>query len=209
MPGAEDLVFSLCHEVGNLLGAIRLHADLIDADASPVELASASVEIDDSSARIRSWLALVRPLLGRERGEESGVSPQGLLQGVADAVEELGGRGVAVELTLPDGLARVRGRLETLHHLLATLAFHALEAAKPEGRVRLEAVALPAGGAELRVADDGAEDAGLEELDGETLTGRGLALATARVIGESLGGTAAASRSDGWTVVALRLPLLE
>ncbi len=36
---SEELVFALCHEVGNLVGAIRLNAHLIDGDASAVELA--------------------------------------------------------------------------------------------------------------------------------------------------------------------------
>ena len=68
-----DLVFAICHEVGNLVGVIRLNADLIDAKASERELATLSVEIDDSSARIRSLLALVRPLLsiGSEIGRAS------------------------------------------------------------------------------------------------------------------------------------------
>ncbi len=124
---ADDLVCALCHEIGNLVAAIRLNADLVDAEASPVELAAASVEIDDSSARIRSWLALVRPLLGRENGEEPGVSPAVLLAGIGEALEEHGGRGVEVGVEAEEGLSRVRGRPETLHHLIATLAYHAVE----------------------------------------------------------------------------------
>jgi signal transduction histidine kinase len=205
----EDLVLSLCHEVGNLVGAIRLNADLIDSEASPLDLASAAVEIDDCSARIRSWLALVRPLLDRERVQEAGVSPEALIRGVAETLDECGSRAVSVETEVAPRLGRVRGRQETLHHLLATLAFHAVEEARPAGRVWLRASAAADGVVRLCVEDDGPEDAGLHAREAGALTGRALALAAGAAILARVGGQAEAERSGGRTAVSLRLPLLE
>ncbi len=210
MRSGEDLVFALCHEVGNLVGAVRLHADGIDSRASARELANASVEIDDSSARIRSWLALVRPLLDREYGDESGVSPEVLLAGLHEELKAYGGRGVRLEVDAPAGLGAVRGRPQTLHHLLLTLAYHAVEEARPRGRVRLEAAPIASSAIALRVEDDGPEDPSLVgETEGATLTGRALACACASSLLSRLGGRAAAVREGGATRVELQLPLFE
>lgn len=210
---SEALVLSLCHEVGNLVGAIRLNAELVDADASPVELARAAIEIDDSSSRIRSWLALVRPLLGRELGPEPGVSPGALLRGVAEALDESGLRAVTVDVGDDPGLPPVRGHPEILHHLLLTLAFLAVEGARPRGRVHLAAETAAEGGVTLWVEDDGPEDPSLEDpaplRPGAALTGRALARAVAeRVVGR-VAGSVSIAREGGRTRVRLRLPVFE
>ena len=69
------LVLSICHEAGNLVGAIRLNAHFVDDRLSALELAAASVEIDDLSARISSLLALVRPLVATEVPKLPGLCP--------------------------------------------------------------------------------------------------------------------------------------
>jgi nitrogen-specific signal transduction histidine kinase len=207
MASGEDLVFALCHEVGNLVGAIRLNADMIDDDASALELATASVEIDDASARIRSWLALVRPLLDGEPGGLPGVTPEALLCGVAEALEEYGGRGVSIEVDSGASLPGVQGRPETLHHLLLTLGLHAVEEARPRGRVHLGASRLGDRVA-VFVEDDGAEDPSLQDGADAYLTGRGLALATAEFILARIGGSALATRENAQTRVTLLLPPL-
>ncbi len=215
MTTGHDLVFALCHEVGNLVGAIRLNADLIDAEASAVELANASVEIDDSSARIRSWLSLVRPLLDGEAGPEPGVPPAALLAGIDEALDEYGGHGVEIDVQQPDGLARVRGRSETLHHLIVTLAVHAVEETRPSGRVQVNASSGTDGLVVFCVEDDGPGDdslqggaGGLQGGAGGALTGRALAVASANLILGRVGGAADVARVDGCTRVSLRLPPL-
>jgi len=204
-----DLVFAICHEVGNLVGVIRLNADLIDAKASERELATLSVEIDDSSARIRSLLALVRPLLsiGSEIG--AGVSPAALLRGVSECLAEYGGRGVTVDVEEGDALPDVRGRPETLHHLLVTLACYAVEEARPHGHVSVRARTESDGRVSLCVEDDGGSDESLGARQRGTLTGRALACAAADLLLDRLGGDVSVSRRDGMTAVALSLPLRE
>lgn len=209
----EALVFSLCHELGNLVCAIRLNAELIDAAASPVELARAALEIDDSSARMRSWLALVRPLLDAELGPEESVSPGSLVRGVAEALNETGLRGVEVEVGEEPGLGSVRGRRETLHHLLLTLAFLAVEEVRPRGRVRVAARAAAEGGVAFWVEDDGPADPALEAgavpPTGAGTTGRSLARQVAEQLLTRLAGSVSVTREGDRTRVRLRLPLLE
>ena len=207
MTAREDLVLDLCHEVGNLVGAIRLNADRIEPEASARELASVAVEIDDVAARIRSWLALVRPLLDREHGDETGVDASTLVQGVAETLDESGTRGVRVEVERAVDLSRARGRLETLHHVVALLAFHAVDEASAEGCVRLVAERGADGEIAIAVEDDGAGPP--PDANAGARTGRSLALAAAEAIAERLGGRAAALREAERTVVRLALPRLD
>ena len=207
----KDLVFAICHEVGNLVGAIRLNAHLIDEDASAVELAALAVDIDDSSSRIRSLLALVRPLLSDDPSLDTSVSAGVLARGVNEALDEYGGRGVEIVVDAGDGLPEVLVRPETLHHLLVTLAFYGVEEARPKGHVRVGVAVDAKGHVAVRIEDDGPEDEslaghGAADRAGE-LTGRALACAVAGVILERLGGSVEVLRSDGRTRVVLTLPV--
>ena len=204
----EATVFALCHEVGNLVAAIRLNAHLIDEESSGLELATASVEIDDCSTRIRSLLALVRPLLAESPASASGLSPDALVQGVADALDEYGGRGVSIEVQSPGGLPSVPGRLETLHHLVATLAYHAVEEARPRGRVGIRAHRGD-GGVVFSIQDDGPQEEGLGDAHEGPPTGRFLACEVAEIVLGSLGGGVEVRRVADATEILLTLPALE
>ena len=202
------IVLALCHEVGNLVGAIRLNAHLVDEESSGVELATASVEIDDCSTRIRSLLALVRPLLTEPTEDDPGVSADALVRGVGEALDEHGGGGVSIEIEAAHGLPRVPGRLQALHHLLATFAYYAVEEARPGGRVRICAAASD-GRVVFRVDDDGRHDEDLGVVHGGALTGRTLACEVAKVVLGSLGGGVEARRAGDVTQIELTLPALK
>lgn len=206
--GRRNIVYALCHEVGNLVGAIRLNAHLIDEDSPAIELATASVEIDDSSARIRSLLALVRPLLTGAAEPASGVDAETLVRGVADALDEYGGHGVALRVEAPDGLPRVPGRPEALHHLLATLGYYAVEEARPRGRVGIGAGRV-GGNVVFRVEDDGREDKQLGSVRAGVATGRALACEVAKILVADFGGAVDARRVGDVTRIELTLPALE
>ena len=204
----EAALFALCHEVGNLVAAIRLNAHLIDEESSGLELATASVEIDDCASRIRSLLALVRPLLSDSQASVSPASPDALVQGVADALEEYGGRGVSIAVESAGDLPPVSGRLETLHHLVATLAYHAVEEARPRGRVRIRA---DRGDSEIvfSIRDNGRKEEGLGEAHEGAATGRSLACEVAKVVLGDVGGTVEARRVEDETEILLTLPALD
>jgi len=206
----KDLVFAICHEVGNLVGAIRLNAHLIDEDASAVELATTSVDIDDSSSRIRSLLALVRPLLSDDPSLDTPVSAGVLARGVNEALEEYGGRGVQIAVEAGEGLPEVVVRPETLHHLLVSLAFYGVEEARPRGHVHVGVAVDDKGQVVVRIEDDGEEDESLAHpraSEPSELTGRALACAVAAVILERLAGSVEVSRRDDRTCVELTLPV--
>ncbi len=202
------IVFALCHKVGNLVGAIRLNAHLVAEDSSGVELARASVAIDDSSTRIRSLLALIRPLLTGPAEDDPGVSPDALVRGVGEVLDEYGGRGVAIEVEAADGLPRVPGRLEALHHLLANFAYCAVERARPGGRVRIRA-ARAEGSVVFRVEDDGPHEEDLGVVRGGAPTGRTLVCQIAKIVLGSLGGGVDVRRTGDVTRIELALPALE
>jgi nitrogen-specific signal transduction histidine kinase len=200
---AEEIVLALCHEVGNLVGAIRLNADAIDAEASAVELAEVSVEIDDASARIRSLLALVRPLLAP--GDRPGAPARAIVAGVREALEEYGGRRVRIEVRADSDLPAVPGPPETLHHLLLSFVCYAVEGARPSGRVLLSA-RRDGARVSFSIEDDGREDPGLGEPGGAPPTGRALLCAIAHRILARSGGEVRALRDGGTTRIELRLP---
>ena len=206
--GRNATILALCHEVGNLVAAIRLNAHLIDEESSGLELATASVEIDDCSTRIRSLLALVRPLLSESQESAFSVSPGAVVQGVAEALDEYGGRGVSIQVESAGELPLVPGRLETLHHLIATFAYHAVEEARPRGRIRIRADRA-AGGVVFAIQDDGRHEEGLGEVRDGAATGRSLACEVAKIVLGDLGGAVEARRVEGETEILLRLPTLE
>jgi signal transduction histidine kinase len=202
----KQLVFALCHEVGNLVGAIRLNAYLIDGDASAVALAATAVDIDDSSSRIRSLLALIRPLLSTDPTLDTSVNCGVLARGVDEALDEYGGRGVEIVVEAGDALPDVLVRPESLHHLLVTLAFYGVEEARPKGHVRVAVGVDDKGQVTFRIEDDGIEDESLARLHEGELTGRALACAVGEVILGRLGGSVEVSRIESRTRVVLTLP---
>ena len=103
----------------------------------------------------------------------------------------------------------MRGRPETLHHLLVTLAFHAVEEARPRGHVRVAASQVADSRGAFVVEDDGARDDSLLDGDVGMLTGRGLARASAALILARIDGRVLATRDDDRTCVSLALPLFE
>ncbi len=204
---ATPLVLALCHEIGNLVGAVRLQAHLLDSEFSPKELASTSIEVEDLCARASALLSHMRPLLtDASRGGDQGVLPEAVLNALQYTLEDFGGRGVALSFDCQKGLPELSLDPDTVQQLLLTLAFGALEAARPRGCVVIRA--LPgddAGGVSLVVEDDG-EDEDLCDWSRQMLRGRVLACAVANRILVRRGGRLAVDRSQGITRVALVLP---
>ena len=55
-----ELAFALGHEIANFVGAVRMHAHLMDSRMSPRDLARVSVGIDDLCARSAALPACTR-----------------------------------------------------------------------------------------------------------------------------------------------------
>jgi len=209
--GEEDeatrLVLALCHEIGNLVGAVRLQAYLLDSELSPKELAAASVEVEDLCARSSALLSLMRPLLSRvSRSTQEGAVPAAILSVLQYILEDCGGRGVVVSVECREGLPGVAIDPDAMLQMLLTLAFDAMEAARPKGRVDIRAV-LGEGPDEVcfAVEDDGPDDE-LGAWSRQMLRGRPLACAVASRMVAWWDGRLEVDRSDGVTRVALIVP---
>jgi nitrogen-specific signal transduction histidine kinase len=207
-PAADDqeLVFALCHEIGNLVGAVRLHAHLLDDDMGARELALASVELDDLSARASALLSHVRPTLKGPPQRRSEVEPGALLGVVHKMMAEHGGRGTQLRVDVVAELPTVLVDQDAIHPLLTSLVFCAMEAASSRGTVTLGAEPRP-GAVAFLVEDDGPVDEDPTQWRDQMRRGRPLICAVASAILRKRDGELEVERNDGCTRVALVLPV--
>ncbi len=202
------LVLAICHEVGNLVGVIRLSAHMLDDQISPVALAAASCDIDDLSARIGALLGLVRPVVADDVPDE-GALPRAVLAGLRSELDAYGGRGVDLVIDECADLPEVCGSPEMLHHLLTTLVYYAVEAARPRGRVRVRverAGATEGKTVVFGIEDDGPEDEELRAWQTQPIRGRTLGCVLSSRALERVGGSLQVTRSNGRTTTKLTLP---
>jgi signal transduction histidine kinase len=136
-----DLVLALGHEIGNLLAATRLHAHLIDADATATELSDISATIGELSSRMGSLLAQIRPLVSPVPERAPNIDPIEVLDGVHRGIEESCDERVAIDLESAASLPMAVIDPEPLHHILLTLIYQALEESDPAGKVTVSAFA--------------------------------------------------------------------
>lgn len=141
---AANLVFAMCHEISNLVAAIRLKAHLLDEDLDTRGLAVASLEIDDLSARSGTLLALVRPVLLAPSDEIPAIGAGVVALGFERALAEYGGRGLEIVFETESHLPDVRAEPEVFHYILLCHAYGAMEAmgtTNSGGRIRIEVTA--------------------------------------------------------------------
>ncbi|GAA0867538.1 ATP-binding protein [Brevundimonas basaltis] len=200
------LLASVSHDLRTPLTRLRLELAL----APPFKRAAAMKgDLDEMEHMIDEYLAFARG----EAGEAAQtVSIADLL---AVAGEDVRRAGAEVEISVPEDLSASLRPL-SIKRALANLAANA--AAHGE-RVRLAARALPSGGIEITVEDDGPgipddmhEEAfrpfsRLDESRNQNRKGVGLGLAIARDVARSHGGDITLGRSDlGGLRAAIRLP---
>jgi len=158
-----DLLFALCHEVGNLLAAIRLHSQFDDEESG--------ARIPELTDRAGSLVALVRPLLSKPPQSVPVLDPLELLEALQRGLDDVGGARVRVELKSAVDLPGVAIDGETLHHLLMADLFAALENLPGGERVRVAAEPSPDGVAfVLEVPGEATPDAPARKLTGRALT---------------------------------------
>ncbi len=208
---AVELTLALCHEVRNLLAAVRLSAYLIARETDSAQVRASIEDIEAISVEAGAALAHIRPLLDAA-GESPRVDPVAVLEAVGRSLTEIPGRAAPVEVRWPDALPDVRVDPDALHHLLVTLALSARETVREPGAVRVGAEARE-GSVVFRVEDDGdplVEAEARPKPDPVHRPGRrGLGLRVAEALMRSAGGGLRIdTRADG-TRVELVLPVLE
>jgi len=130
----EELVFALCHEIGNLLAAIRLHGRWRDPDTG--------LRLSGLAGRAGALLALIRPLLSPGCAETRRFDPLELIDALRPALDDPDDPRLRIDLGSAAALPPVVADGETLCQLLLAELFAALEDL-PEGeQLRLGAVAL-------------------------------------------------------------------
>jgi len=134
---SANLVFAMCHEVSNLIAAVRLQAHLLDEDLDARGIAVASLEIDDLSARTVSLLALVRPVLSEPPAEIAPIGAGVIAAGFERALADFGGRGIEIGLEIEPDLPDVRAEPEVFHYVLLSQAYGAMEAMNGNGALRI------------------------------------------------------------------------
>ena len=199
---ARELVFALCHEIGNLLAATRLEAGLLDPQVGPTDLERAAERISEVSARAGSLLALVRPLLAPADVAILTADPLDVLDALRRGFDEHCDVRVAVELKSAAPLPGVPLAPEVIYHLLLIATYCGLEAAAPDGRVRIFAAPVGEGVAFL-VEDEGRA---LEASESPELRGRPLTHAISRSLLALQGGSFEVARPEGRTRLTFAFP---
>jgi hypothetical protein len=187
----RELVFALCHEVGNLLAAARLHAHLLAPEASEPQLREAARGVARAAARGGALLAQVRPLLAPDALAPQDLEPRQVLRALRAGLDAQAASRLAIDLRSAAALPRVRVAPEILQPLLLSAVFLGLEAAPQRGRVRVSAHARGSRVA-FRVLTPAPPAPARGPLCGSTL-----AVACAELLLGACGGGALGSRENG------------
>jgi len=191
---ATELVFAICHELGNLLAGARLEASLIESTNAAEDCVRAAQRIESVSARAGALLAAIRPLLDPGVVEVAAVDPLDVLAGLRSGLDASVDSRVTIDLKSAVELPRVRVPAEPLHHLLVNAIYYGLESGGEAGRVRVRADAEGADVA-FAVIDEGASPPAEGSL---ALNGRRLLFAIAeRLTGPAGGRVDLSTRADG------------
>ncbi len=166
---SQELLFALCHEVGNLLAAARLHSHLLDEDSS--------AQISRLAGRAGSLIALVRPLLAPAPEPSAPLSPRAVLAALRRGLDDSDALQVRIDLESAAELPDIAIDGQALHHLLLAQIFAAIEerGAAPPLCVTAEALGT---GIAFVISGEPSGDAGSEAPEpGGCALGRALARA--------------------------------
>lgn len=181
-PAPASLLRPLCHEIGNLLAAIRLSGHLLRDGGGEEERLRTAAEVEQLAAQAGGLLAQIRPLFEGVEASRIRVTTESLLGSAARAVEGEVPDGVRLKIGRGRGLPDVRVDSEALHHLLVTLLMGALEAAPAGGRVRLGAASAGDGRRVVLTLQDDGPPLDLRARRAETDRGRELAVRLAAAL---------------------------
>jgi len=187
------------------MGALRLHAHLLDDEMGPKDLARTSVDLDDLSARSAALLSLVRPLLSPDAGTFEEVPAARLVQTLEGLMAGHGSRGVALKFISDPDLPSVRVDVGAIQRLIQSFLYLALESVSRTGTVVMRAESRDSGVA-LVIEDDGPAGEDPEEYHEQMRRGRPLLCLIAESILGKQGGSFRAERVGTRTCFTLTLP---
>ncbi len=202
-----ELVFSLCHELGNMMGALRLHAHLLDDEMGPRGIARTSVDLDDLSARSAALLSLVRPLLTPDPRSAEIMPVAGLVGNLEGLMAGHGARGTALTFEVEKDIPSIRVDVGMIQRLIQSFLYLALESASRTGSILLRAESR---GDEVAILieDDGPEGEDPAGFRDQMRRGRPLLCAVADSIMKKQGGRFSAERDGARTRISIILPAI-
>ena len=187
------------------MGAVRLHAHLLDDEMTPASLARTSIDLDDLSARSAALLGLFRPLLSAQARSPETLDTSVLIGNLKTSLVALGGRGTTLRFEFDPGLAAVRVDVGVVQRLVESFFFLAMEATAGDGEVVIRAQSREDRVA-LCIEDDGPGGEDLENFRDQAMRGRPLLCAVADIVLARQGGRFEAGRMDDRTRIGLILP---
>ena len=201
----DQLVFALCHEIGNLLAASRLEAYLLRTNKDESDLAQASKTISRVAARSGSLLALIRPLLSPSTTLDDTLEVMEVLDRLHRGLDDDCMSRVRLDMKAASRLPDVSVNSDTIHNLLLTDVYLALAFLEPDETVSVSACVMD-GGVAFQI-EHRAEKTELE--DSETLIGHALAVACASAILSASGGGVEVTRDEESIRVSYRVRTVE
>jgi len=131
VPAPQDplrLTRALCHEMGNLLAAVRLSAYLVVREREWEGVVEGARDVDLAAAQAAASLALLPPLLAPSEKSPAAVDPAEVLAAVGATLRRAPGLEDRVAVADASGVPAVWADADALHHLLVQLALSAGEA---------------------------------------------------------------------------------
>ena len=133
------LAGGIAHDLNNVLTPIRLGADLL---RRPLEPDRREALLDAITFSVKRGVDLLAQILDFARGEEAGLvslAPGPVLTAVGRLLEHTLPRSVALEVSAPADLGRIKGDLTQLSQVLVNLAVNARDAMPQGGRLSMRA----------------------------------------------------------------------
>jgi len=132
LDAAGELIRSLVHEVGNLLAAVRLSGHFLGGELAGNERRRLSRDVEMLASLCGACLSQIRPLLGEGGQRRFRVPPAALLEGLAQAFEELMPARARLRIAPARGLPEVAIDADAVRNLLVLLVAGAVSAAGSE-----------------------------------------------------------------------------
>lgn len=196
----NELVFALCHEVGNLLAASRMQANLLTGAEDAASATRAAGTISQLASQMGSLISLIRAILTQPTGSPESLDPLDVLDELQRSVDESCEDRVRFNLRSAVDLPRAVIEGDALHHVLLIAVYSGLEDSGPSGIVSVSAAS---NSDELTFI---VEAEGPDWQSGGALRGRMLAQIVADAVIGARGGRTRVYHRDGSNCVEFTVP---
>ena len=157
MQAVGQLTGGIAHDFNNMLQAIGGSLEIMRRRIGQGRLDEAGEFVDAARQTVKRAAALTNRLLAfarRQTLQPCPVEPDGLIEGMADLIRRTTGSGIAVELSLKDGIWTVLCDPNQLENVLLNLAINARDAMPDGGRLTISTLDLSLSEADVAGHDE-------------------------------------------------------